>query len=224
VDTLAGAFLSSSGVSDTARASSLRTVDDVPDLEVFFNPSVNVVTLRRTPTAGLVDEARRVVTREEGFQRLFTLVPGAARSTMEEELAEFPRLADDILSWVDLVTDLTDAKLVGVRLTRATSAMCPRFHTDRVTVRLVTTYAGLGTEFVATQHADRGLLGHAAAGVPDEESGLLLKPDCIRQADPFDVVFLKGEAWPGNAGRGAVHRSPEASPSAPRLVLTLAPL
>ncbi|WP_280109885.1 DUF1826 domain-containing protein [Azospirillum sp. B506] len=37
-----------------------------------------------------------------------------------------------------------------------------------------------------------------------------------------DVALLKGEGWPGNRGRGLVHRSPPAAPSgAPRLLLCL---
>jgi hypothetical protein len=102
--------------------------------------------------------------------------------------------------------------------------MCPRFHVDRVTLRVVSTYQGRGTELVAHEHVDRRYLGHAARGAADEESGLLRVPGCVCVARPFDIVLLKGEAWPDNAGRGAVHRSPAASAEAPRLVMTLDPL
>lgn len=145
----------------------------------------------------------------------------AAEHNVSAELQGWPHLAADTRFWVEVLSELTGATHVGVRLTRIEEAMCPRFHVDGVTVRLVTTYVGLGSEFVSSEQVDRTRLGHAASGMTDATSGLLRTSDCVRSAQAFDVVLLKGEAWPGNKGRGAVHRSPAASAAAPRLVLTL---
>ncbi|MET0403973.1 MAG: DUF1826 domain-containing protein [Cystobacter sp.] len=65
-------------------------------------------------------------------------------------------------------------------------------------------------------------LGHASRKAEDSE--LLLPGGSVRAASTGDLVLLKGEAWPDNQGRGAVHRSPTASTDTPRLVLTLDPL
>ena len=78
--------------------------------------------------------------------------------------------------------------------------------------------------FVSNEHVDRSKLGHAAKGMRDEESGLLSSVQRILAADEGELVLLKGEAWPDNGGRGAVHRSPAVSDATPRLVLTLDPL
>jgi hypothetical protein len=129
-------------------------------------------------------------------------------------------LLDDVMFWGGVIADLAEAEMIGVRLARHDAAMCPRFHVDRVLVRLCTTYCGSGTEYLADADADRGRLGFAA-GQPDETAGLLREGATIARASTGAVVVLKGEAWPGNAGRGAIHRSPATSGDAPRLVLTL---
>jgi hypothetical protein len=97
-------------------------------------------------------------------------------------------------------------------------------HVDRVALRLVCTYHGPGTEFVPSERFDRTLLGHALhnghAGnhvACEHEGGVLA-------AQAGDIVLLKGETWPDNAGRGAIHRSASASAQTPRLVMTLDPL
>jgi hypothetical protein len=200
--------------------SSLRFVDEVPDLTAIFDPTVNVVTLRRPPSPALVEDAVRAAG-QVGFLRLFALPPESAAQIVPEELAGFPHLAADLRFWIEVLAELTDLERVGVRLARLETSMCPRFHVDRVTLRLVTTYEGQGTEFVSSEHVDRRRLGHAALGAADEVSGLLLAPGCVRSASAFDVVLLKGEEWPENGGHGAVHRSPAASGKEPRLVLTL---
>lgn len=211
---------SPSDASDT----SVRVVAELAALTAIFDDAVNVVALRRALALELGDEARRAVA-EPSFRALFQVAVGAqTQRRIATELSSLPHLAADLGLWVEVLADLTGCECVGVRLIRVEEAMCPRFHVDRVALRVVCTYLGLGTEYVASEHVERRLLGHAAGGRPDEGSGLLLAPGRTLAASPGDVVLLKGEVWPGNAGRGAVHRSPLASRQAPRLVMTLDPL
>jgi len=210
-------------VRHTSSFTSLRWVDAIADLTDIFEPHVNLVVLQRVPPPGVVDDAQRAIA-QPGFRRFFVTPAATAASVVAAELSGFSHVAADIHFWVEALAELTGCESVGVRLERADAAMCPRFHVDRVTLRLVSTYAGRGTEFVASEHVDRGRLGHASQGLADEVSGLLLRPECIRAARAFDVVLLKGEAWPGNHGQGAVHRSPAATATEPRLVVTLDPL
>jgi len=201
-------------------SSSFRFVDEVSELSAIFEPSVNVVALRRAVSPALVDDARSAAG-QAGFRRLFVVPPELASRAVSEELPALPHLARDLQFWIEVLAELTGAEQVGVRLARLETSMCPRFHVDRVTVRLLITYEGPGTEFVSSDQVDRRRLGHAALGASDEGSGLLLSRDCVRAASVFDVVLLKGEGWPGNHGLGAVHRSPPTRVAAPRLVLTL---
>jgi Protein of unknown function (DUF1826) len=200
--------------------SSVRVVDHVTELTAIYAPEVNVVALRRPPSPELLADGDRAV-REPSFRTLFVIRPGSKPGDARGSLEAFPHLAGDAQRWAEVLADLTGAEQIGVRVIRVTAAMCPRFHVDRVTLRVVRTYRGPGTEYVASEHVDRRRLGHSAGGLADEHSGLLRSPSRIHRAEPGDVVLLKGEAWPENAGRGAVHRSPSASEETPRLVMTL---
>lgn len=201
-------------------SSSLAFVDEVADLALIFEPQTNAVVLRRRASAELSSEAARAVG-DAGLNRVFTVEPGSVSTQLSVELGEAPALADDVGFLVDVLAELTGAERVGVRLARLQQAMCPRLHVDHVTLRLVTTYYGLGTQLVSSEHVDRQRLGQATPDASDEESGVLLRQSSILTASEFDVVLLKGEAWPNNQQNGAVHRSPMASTAAPRLVLTL---
>jgi len=198
---------------------SVRVVDDVVDMSGIYDDPVNIVVLRRSLLATVAAEALGVLG-DPHFRKMIAIPPNdRGRSRLNESLAGLPALAADIAFWAEVLGELTGCDLVGVRLERVTAAMCPRFHTDKVPLRVVSAFAGAGTEFVGTQDVDRGWLGHTGGA-----AGLLVPTEKVRRAASGDVVLLKGEAWPNNAGRGAVHRSPAASLYAPRLVLTLDPL
>ena len=203
---------------------SVRTVHDVAGLAVLFEDDVSVVVLQRQLDAALRREALAAMA-HPSFQQLTTVVPNEKdRAKVIASLSDAPRLAEEALFWSELVCELTGCPMVGMRLARVDTPMCARFHVDRVTVRVVCTYAGAGTEFLDHAAVDRRFLGHGAAGQADEVSGLLRNSSHIQRADCGDVLLLKGEIWPNNAGRGAVHRSPMASAASPRLVMTLDPL
>lgn len=203
---------------------SVRLVGEVAALAEIFDPAVNIVTLRRARSEALIEEGRRALS-EIGFRVLTVARPGPAGiEDLREALAGWPHLTSDVSFWVDVLAEITGSERVGVRLARLSSAMCPRFHVDRVALRVVCTYEGRGTEYVSEEHVNRHWLGHAAKGAPDEASGLLSSPGHVLAAEPGDVVLLKGDTWDGNAGRAAVHRSPAASAASPRLVMTLDPL
>src|SRR5258708_4257707 len=52
------------------------------------------------------------------------------------------------VSWlVSAFACLLGAKRIGLRLRVLDKAMCPRFHVDHVPVRLITTYAGIGSQW-----------------------------------------------------------------------------
>lgn len=83
-------------------------------------------------------------------------------------------------------------------------------HVDHVTLRLITTWRGLGTEWLEESGADRRLLG---------SDQVIRTQAAIHRANTGDILILKGERWPGNSGLGAVHRSPPADGTQQRRVL-----
>ncbi|KPG78695.1 DUF1826 domain-containing protein [Pseudomonas sp. RIT-PI-o] len=118
------------------------------------------------------------------------------------------------LKWlISAFACLLGARRIGVRLRVLDKAMCPRFHVDHVPVRLITTYAGVGSQWLEEGAMDRMRLGQANAEPQDAAT--------IRQLNSGDVALLKGEKWHGNEGFGLIHRSPQPAPGERRLLLTL---
>lgn len=156
---------------------------------------------------------------------------GLRRSLATDEcpdLADLPAgpgrdaLAADMGSLAELLRDLLDCPHIGLRLEVIGKAMCPRFHVDRVGIRLLCTYRGPGTEWIADTGADRTRLGSGAGGLPDEVSGLIGTGTRIESITGFSVALLKGSLWQGNGGRGLIHRSPAVPvDTLPRVVLAL---
>ncbi|MBP8299679.1 MAG: DUF1826 domain-containing protein [Planctomycetes bacterium] len=209
---------------------SSRIVDSVAGLHEIHRHDVNLVVWHRAPERDLerfvtqhlsaprLREEREVAAKTlEGPEWARGLLPASARRADPEGAAA---LLSDVRFLAGVMVDLFGASLLGLRLRHLEEAMCPRFHTDYVGVRLLVTYCGPGTEWLADEHTDRRHLGHRADGVPDERSGVLLPGATIRSVPQFAVALLKGEAWPGNEEGGVVHRSPDASRS-PRLLLSL---
>ncbi|WP_238964879.1 DUF1826 domain-containing protein [Pseudomonas sp. AF32] len=119
----------------------------------------------------------------------------------------------DVTWLVGAFACLLGAQRVGLRLRILDKAMCPRFHVDHVPVRLVTTYAGPGSQWLAEGAMVRQCLARPEAEPRD--------PRLIQQFRSGDVALLKGEKWQGNEGFGLIHRSPEPAPGERRLILTL---
>jgi hypothetical protein len=118
------------------------------------------------------------------------------------------------VSWlVSAFACLFDAKRIGLRLRILDKAMCPRFHVDHVPVRLITSYAGIGSEWLGEGVMARRRLGDPVA----EPSDATL----IQRATSGHVLLAKGEKWIGNEGGGLIHRSPQPPAGERRLLLTL---
>ncbi|MBJ2249730.1 DUF1826 domain-containing protein [Pseudomonas sp. MF6784] len=117
----------------------------------------------------------------------------------------------DVAWLVSAFACLLGAKRIGVRLRLLDKAMCPRFHVDHVPVRLITTYAGIGSQWLREGVMDRRQLSQADAE-PTER---------IEQIHCGEVALLKGEKWRGNEGYGLIHRSPALAANERRLILTL---
>lgn len=110
---------------------------------------------------------------------------------------------------------LLDARSVGLRLRVLDGAMCPRFHVDRVPLRLITSYAGPGSQWLREGAVARQPLGGAQAFAGEGAAA------AVEQIACGHVALLKGERWIGNEGRGLVHRSPALPAGERRLLLTL---
>jgi len=198
-------------------------VSTVAELTSIYRDSVNLVILRRQLAA-----AAQSFIADLGSEPDFTC--SLQVRAEDPQLGDLPfaqrpdadALLADIQFWVQAFATLFDADQIGLRIAQSHSAMCPRFHVDRVPVRLVCAYAGAGMQWLVDADVDRRRLGHLAGGLSDEESGLIAVGATIQHVPAHAVALCKGDAWPGMAGRGIVHRSPPARATAgARLVMTL---
>lgn len=204
--------------------------DDLAELALIYQPDVNLCVARRRITPGLSNFVFRLLSGPRSFETevKFETERPPVEKLLPEDLQALPGAEawlSDVEYLAGLFRDLFEADTLGLRLRTLDKAMCPRFHVDRVPARMVCTYGGPGTEWLPEGAMNREKLGHGACGKPDEDSGLILDPAAIRAMPAFAIGLMKGELWEGNAGRGAVHRSPRLAPEQPRrLLLTLDPL
>lgn len=120
-------------------------------------------------------------------------------------------LARDVAGLVTLFAGLTQAPRVRLRLDSVIGDACRRWHRDCVPLRLICTYRGPGTQWVAPA------VGAHVLRRPDDDAP---------QAMAFqaaDVALFKGCGWSGQVHDGGiVHRSPRiAGTGMARLVLVL---
>ncbi|WP_070967764.1 DUF1826 domain-containing protein [Vibrio sonorensis] len=190
----------------------------------IYHPNCNIALWQRPLMAELEISAKYIANEFPSLQLSEAVTPSDAESVLNDKFGQDEKakpVSRDIAVLVDMFCCLFDAKRAGLRLTVLEKAMCPKFHVDRVPVRLVTTYCGAATEWLANAGLDRSKLGAGGIGKSDEESGLMQSVDDIHKLSVGDVALLKGELWEGNEGTGLVHRSPNPKDSPARLLLTL---
>lgn len=191
----------------------------------IYQDETNIVIWQRQLDADLVEAASVLLQSHPKLQASMVVTPDNVLNTlcsiheMNHETNQV--LIKDIENLVGMFCCLFDLKQVGLRLSVLDRAMCPRFHVDRVPCRLITTYLGIATDWLAHSDIDRTKLGIPNHGKTDLELGLYESEKSIRQLNAGDVALLKGELWEGNEGAGLVHRSPQIENGAYRLLLTL---
>lgn len=114
----------------------------------------------------------------------------------------FPHWRRDLCRLATAFFGLSGERNVVLRLETTAEDGCRRFHVDRTRLRLLCTYRGPGTEWLTDAQVDRVA---QATGAPNDEIVRFGEP---ARFEPFWVGVMKGEIYPGNAGRGLVHRSP----------------
>jgi len=119
----------------------------------------------------------------------------------------------DLRRLAGLYFSISEHRNVTLRLVTTAADNCRRFHTDRNHLRLLCTYRGPGTEWLTNEQVDRLA---QSTGAPNED---IIRIGTLSQFEPFWAGILKGDAYPGNAGHGLVHRSPPIAGSGQTRVL-----
>ena len=197
---------------------------DANTLTRIYEESINIAVFQRTPSDAVISYAKQLIHERPAFRFRTIIEHQSAKESIASLLPDIQG-KDDFVEDLYLLTDmyacLFDLKEVGIRLEAADKASCPRFHTDKLGCRLISTYLGEGTEWLANAHVDRSKLGRGSGGLKDSESGLLKPEHQIQQVNAGDVVLLKGEGWINNEEHGIVHRSPTVAQGHRRLVVTM---
>ena len=186
----------------------VQWADKIAQLATVASPDASACIWRRTPHPAARAFAEAAAARPVSITTV--IAPGRIHDLVDAlpDLDGRDAFIADLAQLCDLYETLVGSAALGVRLQSLDTPMCPRFHVDRVTLRLVCTWCGPGTEILDDPFADRSLLGAGSGGVDDQASGLIRAPARLVSAAPGDVVLLKGERWPDNEGRGVIHRSP----------------
>lgn len=190
----------------------------------IYQPQLNLVIWQRQLQRALQEYIAALMQRLNALQLRTIIAPSEVSDWLAGLLPNNPQrhlFIDDVSQLVEMYTDLFELNVVGLRLSLINETMCPRFHTDHLACRLVTTYHGHGSEWLREDNVDRSKLGPGANGLADHLSGIYLQHQDIQQLQQGDVELLKGDDWIDNQVSGIVHRSPHISKTDKRLLLSL---
>ena len=188
-------------------------VADTPEgLTAIHHPGCAAAIWRRQPTSafqswidGLDPEflpTARVILRPDSVRAAAAAICDAS-GTPRGPVRDL--LVDDIAALAEIFAGLMRARWLRLRLDAVTTNACRRFHIDAVTVRLVCTYRGTGTQYgISPDGAEPRRIFTVPTGAP---------------------ILLRGTLWPENPRAGLLHRSPPIEGTGEtRLVLVLDPI
>jgi len=192
--------------------------DEIVGLSAIYTPGVRVVAWRRALPEALSAYAAGLVARRPCLERACTVMPGqalAAPLDLPGEASEGrAALLDDVQQLTQIFADLTGDHQLGLRLRVLDGTMCPKWHVDRLRVRLICTYLGPGTEWLEVVD---GVERSPSPRILGLSSGLA--PD--HSLSPGWVGLFKGASASEDGHDAAVHRSPSVPEGGARLLLTL---
>ncbi len=190
------------------------TMGEAPDaLAAIADPAINLAIWQRRLAPGLVAAAGQLAHGAAGEIRLNVAVDGVAvavsRALVTAGWPPVTALVADVAELARLAAAHMKTAALDLRLEVITGDACRKFHADHVPLRLITSYAGPGSQWLANADAEA-----LAAGV------LLDRLD-LRQLLAGEVALFKGKLL---TDRPIIHRSPPiAGTRQRRLVLVINP-
>jgi hypothetical protein len=201
----------------------IKMVGQAADMACIHDPLVNLAIWRRTdaPRFGKLAAHMRahdhetpepIVSRQAGVRE----AGAAARALLPCDDEGANALREELMLLTPLFCRIAGAKVCRVRFDFLAHDGCKKFHCDWVGLRLLSTYHGPGTEYLPERAVNRAQLGRGT------NAQICRDMADIRHMARGHVGLFKGEAYPGNQGRGIVHRSaPIEDAGRTRLLLVL---
>ncbi|MEQ1489055.1 MAG: DUF1826 domain-containing protein [Terricaulis sp.] len=175
-----------------------RVSDDIAVLNAICEPHVGIALWRRSLTPSLRKWLRRLA--RSGFEdirfvceaeKTRHLLDGYCAGNGAHNGAACNEFLSDIARTAVRFAHLAGCSHVECRIESIQDDACRKFHRDNVSLRLLSTYVGPGTEFVSVHDADRAL----------DMQGLFSGK--IMRAPTESVAIMRG-----GKEAGVVHRSP----------------
>jgi len=199
-------------IRDRAACQGVTVIDRAEGLASIHDAGVAAVLWRRPRPAGFDNWLAGLPPEQLPSTRL-TLEPGAVRDAITPlcdasrmpDTDERTWLIDDIAALAEHFAAIMRAPRIRLRLDVIRGIMCPKFHVDTVTARLLCTYRGPGTQY--------GLGHHGNA------------PDEVFATPTGMPLLLRGKHGQQDGPTALVHRSPPIEPLGDtRLLLVLDPM
>ena len=187
-----------------------------------YRDEVNLAVWQREVPEAVTDYLRSELVARQEFKVAMMVSAVNAREALAQAIGagEDNALVSDVVDLIEMFCCLFDIEREGLRLTTLSRAMCPKFHVDHLPCRLVTTYQGVGSEWIPEARVNRSRLLTGDDGSYDTAKPYSDEED-IEQLSAGDVAILKGSGWLGNEHAGIVHRSPAVEAGENRLLMTL---
>lgn len=186
----------------------VRICTDTDQLSQIHEPEVEVVLWLREVSPLLASFLDNIDISSEPRNN-FHLQQGKLHKQLHEHLQSFEVNNPDVYqAWlndmaylVDVYQEVVSNPSPRVRLDFLHNNACKRFHRDNMTIRLITTYIGPGTEWLLGEHLKVG---------PERTD--IFKVQDVQHVPRFTVGLFKGLKYPGNLPK-VFHRSPPISGS-----------
>jgi hypothetical protein len=185
--------------------------DTVAVLQTIRRPDVTLAVWRRTLAPGLAADLDALCAGHDfhvdtQVKEGIVNVPGCFAQVPKSAAVDM--LRRDIACLVTLFARAIDSPVARLRLETVVSDSCRLFHVDASSLRLLVTYSGHGTQWVANDDVHRDEMGLRGRTFEQANDAIVPRREQIRVIHRFSVALLKGEGYPGNLGNGLVHRSP----------------
>lgn len=143
-------------------------------------------------------------------------------ATETQEMPSLSKLGEDIACLADRFGKIAGVAHPRVRLTRVEDDGCALFHADTLSLRLLCTYAGPGTQWLGNDNVRRHELGFHGRSLEEATHAIVIDPLKILTLPKSHVAIFKGRLAEGEENNALVHRSaPVRRPSDTRIRLCI---
>lgn len=181
------------------------TEDSVGCLSRIIDPDVDVAIWRRRGTPDMHRLFRDPRNLDIPHVTFATSLASLKRDLEKHDALQHQRwtpIADDLVTLSALYASLAGTERFRIRLEHPKDDGCRLFHVDQVRLRLIVTYLGPGTEWLAEADLNRD-------GLERGDNALVIRDHGgIRRVPRFCVAMIKGATFSGAPKSGGVHRSP----------------